>query len=117
VVTVSSINWLPDETFEFRATLLVAVPQPGPARLEQGAEVNGTGAINQSQVSSIAVTEIMLGGAHYRLKTGDGAMKAQTPGAHGTVDFYRSQILEMWPSAVAVYEQASAPTGPPEPEK
>jgi len=42
------------------------------------------------------------------LKEGSGAMKAQTPGTGGAVQFERSQVLEMWPLASLVYEKAPA---------
>ena len=44
-------------------------------------------------------------------------MNAQTPGAGGGVDFERSQVLDMRPTATAVYEKASDQTGQPEPQK
>jgi len=33
------------------------------------------------------------------------------------VDFDRSQLLDMWPTATAVYEKASDKTGQPESQK
>jgi len=52
--------------------------------------------------------EFVVQGAHYMLKEGSGAMKAQTPGAGGAVQFERSQVLEMWPASSLVYEKAPA---------
>jgi hypothetical protein len=52
--------------------------------------------------------EFIVQGAHYMLKEGSGAMKAQTPGTGGAVQFERSQVLEMWPGSPLVYERTPA---------
>ncbi len=44
-------------------------------------------------------------------------MNAQTPGAGGGVHFDRSQVLDMWPTATAVYEKVTDQTAQPEPQK
>ena len=73
------------------------------------------GTISQGQ-TSLSVTELKVQAGRYSLKEGNGAMKAQTPGGNG-VDFHRSQVLDMWPAARAVYEKVSDPIEPTGPQK
>jgi hypothetical protein len=61
--------------------------------------------------------EFVVQGARYILKEGNGAMKAQTPGTRGAVQFERSQVLEMWPASALVYQKAADATAQPEPQK
>jgi len=116
LMVLSSVERLPDGSFQFRGILLLPVVHTGPVPLDRGAEVIGAGTINQGQVS-LAVAEFVVQGARYTLKGGNGAMKAQTPGAGGAVQFDRSQVLEMWPASPSVYEKAPDPTAQPEPQK
>jgi serine/threonine-protein kinase len=116
LVVLSSISPKPDGSFQFHGTLLLPVAQPGPVPLDRGAEVIGVGTRNQGQIS-LAVTGLVIQGVRYTLKDGRGVMKAHTPGAGGRVDFDRSQLLDMWPTATAVYEKASDQTGQPESQK
>ena len=57
--------------------------------------------------TSLAVTEILVGGARYKLKGGSGAVRAETPGGAGGVHLDRNQLLDMWPTATAAYEKVS----------
>jgi len=107
LVVLSTAERLPDGSFEFRGTLLLPVAHAGPVPLDRGAEVVGAGQTRDGQ-TSLAVMEFVVQGAHYMLKEGSGAMKAQTPGTGGAVQFERSQVLEMWPLASLVYEKAPA---------
>jgi hypothetical protein len=116
LIVVSTIHFKPDGRFEFRGTLLLPVPQPGPVPLDKGAEVVGIGAVNQGQ-TSLSVTELDVQGVRYRLKEGTGDMNAETPGAGGAVDFHLSQVLDMWPADAAVYEQVPGPGEPPASQK
>jgi hypothetical protein len=113
---LSSVKWLPNASFQFRGTLLLPVVHPGPVPLDRGTEVIGAGTMRQGQ-TSLAVTEFVVKGARYTLKVGKGAMKAQTPGAGGAVQFDRSQVLEMWPVSPSIYEKAPDTTAQPEPQK
>jgi len=116
LIVLSSINPKPDGSFQFHGILLLPVAQPGPVRLDRDAEVIGAGTMIQGQ-ASLTVTEFVVQGARYTLKGGDGAVKAQTPGAGGTVQFDRSQVLEMWPASPSVYEKAPDTAAQPEPQK
>jgi len=107
LVVLSAAERLPDGSFEFRGTLLLPVVHAGPVPLDRGDEVVGAGQTRDGQ-TSLAVMEFVVQGAHYMLKEGSGAMKAQTPGAGGAVQFERSQVLEMWPASSLVYEKAPA---------
>ena len=107
LVVLSTAERLPDGSFEFRGTLLLPVVHAGPVPLDRGAEVVGAGQTRDGQ-TSLAVMEFVVEDAHYMLKEGSGAMKAQTPGAGGAVQFERSQVLEMWPVTSLVYEKAPA---------
>ena len=115
LIVVSSIHIDPDGSFQFRGTLLLPVAQRGPIPIDKGAEVVGAGTMSQGQ-TSLAVTELDVQGVRYRLKDGTGAMNAQTPGGSG-MDFHRSQVLDMWPAAKAVYEKVSDPVEPSGPQK
>jgi hypothetical protein len=115
-MVLSSVNRLPNGTFQFRGTLLLPVPQAGPVSLDRGAEAIGAGTMSQGQ-TSLAVTEFVIQGARYTLKVGNGAMKAQTAGAGGVVQVDRGQVLEMWPASPLVYEKAPDTVAPPEPQK
>lgn len=114
LIVLRSVHRLPDGSFQFRGTLLQPVAQTGPVPLDRGAEVIGAGTMSQGQ-TSLAVTEFVVQGARYTLKGGSGAMKTQTPGAGGTVQFDRSQVLEMWPASPSIYEKAADTTTQPEP--
>jgi hypothetical protein len=105
LIALGTVKQLPDGTFQFRGTLSLPVPQTGPVSLARGAEVIGAGAMSQGQ-TSLTVTEFVVGGSRYTLKSGSGAMKAQALGAEGPVQFVRTQVLEMSPSSPAVYEKA-----------
>jgi hypothetical protein len=107
LVVLSAAERLPDGSFEFRGTLLLPVVHAGPVPLDRGVEVVGAGQTRDGQ-TSLAVMEFVVQGAHYMLKEGSGAMKAQTPGTGGAVQFERSQVLEMWPVTSLVYEKAPA---------
>jgi hypothetical protein len=116
MIVLSSISPKPDGSLQFHGILLLPVAQPGPVPLDRGAEVIGVGTRSQGQ-TSLAVTDLVVQGVRYTLKDGSGVMNAQTPGAGGGVDFDRSQLLDMLPTATAVYEKASDQTGQPEPQK
>jgi serine/threonine-protein kinase len=116
LVALSSVSPKPDGSFQFHGTLLLPVAQPGPIPLDRGAEVIGVGSRSQGR-TSLAVTDLVIQGVRYTLKDGRGIMSAHTPGAGGRVDFSRSQLLDMWPTATAVYEKASDQTGRPESQK
>jgi hypothetical protein len=116
LIVLSSVQRLPNESFQFRGTLLLPVPQAGPVSLDRGAEVIGAGTMSQGR-TSLAVTEFVVQGARYTLKGGNGAMRAQTPGVGGVVQFDRSQVLEMWPACPSVYEKAPDTTAQPKPQK
>ncbi|MBZ5671784.1 MAG: hypothetical protein LAO04_18910 [Acidobacteriia bacterium] len=116
LIVLSSIERLPNGRFQFRGILLLPVAQSGSVPLNRGAEVIGAGTMSQGQ-TSLAVTELVVQGASYTLKGGDGAMKAQSPGAGGAVQFDRSQALEMWPASTSIYEKAPDRTEQPEPQK
>jgi len=109
-MVMSSIRSRPDGTFQFHGILLLPVPQPGPVPLDRGAEVIGSGTVRGGH-TLLAVTELVVQGTHYALKSGNGAVRAETPGTDGGVHFDRSQTLDMWPTASAVYEKVSGPGG------
>ena len=111
-IVVSSINIKPDGSFKFHGKLLLPVPQPGPIPLDRGTEVIGAGLMSGGQ-TSLAVTEILAGGARYKLKGGSGAVKAETPGGGGGVHLNRNQLLDMWPTATAAYEKVSDQSAQP----
>jgi hypothetical protein len=116
LVALSSAQQLPNGSFEFRGTLLLPVPHAGDVSLDRGAEVVGAGETRQGR-TSLAVMEFVVQGARYILKEGSGAMKAQTPGTRGAVQFERSQLLEMWPASSLVYEKTPGAAVRPEPQK
>ena len=111
-IVVSSIDIKPDGSLKFHGKLLLPVPQPGPIPLDRGTEVVGTGLMSGGQ-TSLAVTEILAGGARYKLKGGSGAVRAETPGGAGGVHLDRNQLLDMWPTATAAYEKVSGQSAQP----
>jgi hypothetical protein len=116
LVALSSAKQMPDGSFEFRGTLLLPVAHAGPVPLDRGVEVVGAGETREGR-TSLAVMEFVVQGARYILKDGSGAMKAQTPGTGGAVQFERSQILEMWPMSPLIYEKAPDATAQPNPQQ
>jgi serine/threonine-protein kinase len=116
LVALSSVSPKPDGSFQFHGILLLPVAQPGPVPLDRGAEVIGVGSRSQGR-TLLAVTDLVIEGVRYTLKDGRGIMSGHTPGAGGRVDFGRSQLLDMWPTATAVYEKASDQKGRPESQK
>ncbi len=111
-IVVSSVDIKPDGSFKFHGKLLLPVPQPGPIPLDRGTEVIGAGLMSGGQ-TSLAVTEILVGGARYTLKGGSGAVRAETPGGGGGVRLDRNQLLDMWPTATAAYEKVSGQSAQP----
>jgi hypothetical protein len=127
LIVLSSISPKRDGSFQFHGILLLPVAQPGPVPLDRGAEVIGAGMMSQGQ-ASLAVTDLLVQGVRYALKDGNGVMNAQTPGAGGGVHFDPSQFLHMWPTvtgqvldmrptATAVYEKVTDQTAQPGPQK
>ncbi len=115
-IVLSSISRKPDGSFQLHGILLLPVAQPGPVPLDPGAEVIGVGTRIQGQ-TSLAVTDLVVQGVRYRLKDGSGVTNAQTPAAGGSVDFDRSRLHDMRPTATAVYEMVSDKIGQLEPQK
>ena len=113
---VRSIHHQPDGSFEFEGVLILPLAQPGLVTLDRGTEVKGAGTVSHGH-TSLAVKELVVQGARYTLKDGDGTMNAQTPGTDGDVHFDRSQALEMWSAFVATYEQVPGQPAPPAPPK
>jgi len=116
LVALSSARQLPNGSFQFHGTLLLPVASTGPVALVRGAEVIGAGQTRSGQTSA-AVMEFDVQGTRYILKDGSGAMKAQTPGTGGAVDFERSQVLEMWPMSSLTYEKVPDTTAQPKSQK
>ena len=116
LIALSSIEQLPGGSLQFRGTLLLPVPRAGPVSLDRGAEDIGAGTINQGQ-TSLAVTQLVVQGARYTLKDGSGAMKAQTPGGGGAVQFAPSQVLKMCPTSPSLYEKSPDTSAPPQHQK
>jgi hypothetical protein len=116
LVAVSSARQLPNGSFQFHGTLLLPVARTGPVALVSGAEVVGAGQTRNGQ-TTLAVMEFIVQGRRYILKDGSGAMKAQTPGTGGAVEFDRSQVLEMWPMSPWTYEKAPDTPAPPKSQK
>jgi hypothetical protein len=112
LMALSSVKQLSDGSLQFRGILLLPVRQTGPVSLDRGAEVIGAGTLSQGQ-TSLAVTELIVEGARYTLKGGNGAMKAQATGAGGALQLDRSQVLEMWPASPSVYEKSPDTTPQP----
>jgi hypothetical protein len=54
--------------------------------------------------TSLTVTELVVEGSRYTLKSGNGAMRAQAPETGGQFD--RGKLVEMWPESPSVYEKA-----------
>ncbi len=111
-IVVSNIDIKPDGSFKFHGKLLLPVPQRGPIPLDRGTEVICAGLMSGGQ-TSVAVTEILVGGARYKLKGGSGAVRAETPGGEGGVHLDRNQTLDMWPTATAAYEKVSGQSAQP----
>jgi hypothetical protein len=116
LIVLSSISFKPDAGFQFHAIVLLPVAQAGRAPLDKGTEVIGVGTRSQGQIS-LAITDFVVQGVRYTLKEGNGVMNAETPGAGGGVHFDRSQLLDMRPTASAVYEKVSGQLGHPEAQK
>ena len=107
--------WLALDSFSFQAdgrvmfygSLLLPLDSTGSSALDHGTEVSGFVTSAQGQ-SSVLLSEIVIRGTHYKLKSQAGAGNARTAGSGGAVQFDSGKVLEMWVSSDSTYERSPA---------
>ncbi len=107
--------WLALESFSFQAdgrvvfhgSLLLPLNSTGSSALDHGTVVSGFVTSAQGQ-SSVLLSEIVIRGAHYKLKSQAGAGNARAAGSGGAVQFDSGKVLEMWVSSDSIYERSTA---------
>jgi len=106
-LSLESFNFQEDGRVIFHGSLLLPLNSTGSSALEHGTEVSGsvTSAAGQT---SVLLSEIVVHGAHYKLKSQAGAGNARTSGSGGAVQFDSGKVLEMWVSADSIYERVRA---------
>lgn len=103
-ITLNSVSRQADGNFTFRGSLLLPLNASGSSLLERGTEVSGSGTEAQGR-TSLVISEIVVGGSPYKLKSKAGAGKVRTAGSGGAVSFDSGKVLEVWPSSDSIYER------------
>ena len=106
-LALESFNFQEDSRVLFHGSLLLPLNSTGSSALDHGTEVSGwvTSAHGQT---SVLLSEIVIRGARYKLKSQAGAGNARTSGSAGAVQFDSGKVLEMWVSVDSIYERAKA---------
>ncbi|HYN15387.1 MAG TPA: hypothetical protein VES66_06325 [Terriglobales bacterium] len=106
-ITLDSVNRQPDGAFTFSGSLLMRLSASGSSALDRGTEVSGSGTEAQGR-TSLVISEIVVGGAHYKLKSRAGAGKVRTARSSSVVSFDSGKVLEVWLSSDSIYERSAA---------
>jgi hypothetical protein len=75
-IRLNSVSRQPDGSFTFKGSLHLPVQEANGLLLDRGTEINGSGTVNQAG-TSLLVTEFVVEGAHFTLKSAAG--QAQGP--------------------------------------
>ncbi len=110
-ITLGSVSRQPDGTFTFSGSLLMPLKSSASSHLDRGTGVSGSGTEAQGR-TSLVVSEIVIDGSHYKLKSRAGAGSARSAGSGGVVSFDSGKVLEMWLSSDSTYERAAAAESP-----
>ena len=105
-LALDSFTFQTDSRVVFRGSLLLPLNSAGSSALDHGTEVSGFVTSNQGQ-TSVLLSEIVIRGSHYKLKSQAGAGNARTSGSGGAVQFDSGKVLEMWVSSDSIYERAT----------
>jgi hypothetical protein len=98
--------------FEFRGKVLLPVTQGSVVVLGRDTEVFGSAKVSQSG-TTLRITELIWGGAHFALSGRSSSMNVQTSGTGGAVVFDAGRVLELWLASTSVYQRASGDSGHP----
>jgi hypothetical protein len=102
-IRVTSISRQPDGSFTFRGTLLQPVALPDAKQLDQGAELAGSGTLNNGHVT-VLVREFSVGGTNYALLRDTGGSN-RPPGTGLAVELDPGKLLEVWLASSSVYRR------------
>jgi len=105
-LALESFNFQADGRVVFHGSLLLPLNSTGSSALDHGTEVSGFITSAQGQ-TSVLLSEIVIPGSHYKLRSEAGAGNARTAGSGGVVQFDSGKVLEMWVSSDSVYERAT----------
>lgn len=106
-ITLDSVSRHPDDSFTFSGSLLLPLSASGSSTLDRGTTLSGWGSDAQGR-TSLVISEIVVGGSHYKLKSRAGAGKVRTTGSGGAVSFDSGKVLEVWLSSDSIYERSTA---------
>jgi hypothetical protein len=104
-IRVTSMNRKPDESFTFHGILLQPVELANRNQLDQGAEVSGSGTVNNGHVT-VLLTGFTVGGTTYALRQNDAGGSNRRPGAGLAVELTPGKLLEVWLASSSVYRKA-----------
>jgi len=110
-ITLGSVSRQPDGTFTFSGSLLMPLKSSASSHLDRGTGVSGSGTEAQGR-TSLVVSEIVIDGSHYKLKSQAGAGSARSAGSGGVVSFDSGKVFEMWLSSDSIYEREAAVESP-----
>jgi hypothetical protein len=114
-VFLSAVDRKSAGQFEFRGKVLLPVTQGSVLVLGRDVEVYGFGGVSQSG-TSVRITELIWGGAHYGLSGEMSTMNGRAAGTGGAVEFDAGHVLELWLASASVYERAPNDSGQPRQE-
>jgi len=95
----------------FSGSLLMPLKSSASSHLDRGTGVSGSGTEAQGR-TSLVVSEIVIDGSHYKLKSQAGAGSARSAGSGGVVSFDSGKVFEMWLSSDSIYEREAAVESP-----
>jgi hypothetical protein len=104
-IRVTSMNRKPDESFTFHGILLQPVELANRNQLDQGAEVSGSGTVNNGHVT-VLLTGFTVGGTTYALRQNDAGGSNRRPGAGLAVELTPGKLLEVWLASSSIYRKA-----------
>jgi len=110
-IKLSSLTRLVDGKLKFSGTLFDPVPLTGDVPLEEGTPVDGIESESDGK-TSLAVTDLVVQGTHYRLSVPPGQPNAQAPGKKIGSQLDSDQVMEMFIAKDSVFEKQ--PAAPPE---
>jgi len=106
-LSLESFNFQADGRVVFHGSLLLPLNSTGSSALDHGTEVSGFVTSAQGQ-TSVLLSEIVIRGSHYKLKSQGGVGNVRAAGSGGVVQFDSGKVLEMWVSSDSAYERQTA---------
>lgn len=112
-ISLQAISPQDDGRSQFKGTLLLPVSTSNSLVLAKGTPVAGVCSIAEGQ-TSIQITELVLNGKQYKLRTEPNVRAHQTTPASKAVQFEKGKVIELWLDSAAVFEFAKSQSAAPQ---